>query len=288
MQAIRKSELCFDVRIINPGKDLSYKLLLQSDHHIDNPKTEKDRVERHLQKAKDQGYGVIFVGDFFCAMQGTRDRRGSKKDLLQSHIVSNYFDQIIDEAVEFLEPYADNILIMFEGNHETAVTKNNEISLLYRTTQILTQRSGSEIHQGGYHGFVRFKFSKLESSGKYSMTRTKVGYFNHGNWGGIVSKGSQSVIRYSALVPDADFVASGHTHDQFIIPQAQYKLRGNGTVQMRKQHHIKIGGYKEEFNQKGGWAIERIGMPKPLGCAEIEFVYDQKNDDIVIKPTLLT
>ena len=285
MEATKQSEMCFDVRVPYSGKTgFDHKIILQSDVHFDNPKADLSLYEKHLQHAKENGHGVVIVGDFFCAMQGRKDRRGMKSALKESHMVHNYYDQIVDEAVEFLEPYADNILVIFNGNHETAVTKNNERDLIYNLVDKLKYKHGHVIQQGGYHGYIRWKFSKEDAKRSSSqMTRTKTGYFHHGNWGGIISKGVQGVPRYSSMVPDADFVATGHTHDQWCVSHPQFRLRRNGDVEIRKQWHIKIGNYKEEFATANGWAIEKIGMPKSLGYAEVSFIWDASLNDIEIK-----
>lgn len=283
MKAQKLGEMCFEVRCdYQASPNFEHKVVLQSDIHFDNPSTNLIEYERELSKAKDLGHGIVIVGDLFCAMQGNKDRRGSKMSLKDSHRVHNYYDKIVDEAVEFFAPYAGNILVIFNGNHETAVSKNNERDLIYNLVDKLQYKHGHEIQQGGYHGYIRWRFSMTNNEGVPNRTRTKTGYFHHGNWGGVISKGAQAVTRYSSMVPDADFVATGHTHDQWVMSHPQFRLKRSGAVEVHKQWHVKIGTFKEEFSKPNGWAIEKITMPKSIGGAEVVFSYDRKTEDIKI------
>jgi hypothetical protein len=39
----------------------------------------------------------------------------------------------------------------------------------------------------------------------------------------------------------------------------------NGKVWVEQRWHLQTGTYKHEFGGTGGWAVERIVMPKSLG-----------------------
>jgi hypothetical protein len=65
-------------------------------------------------------------------MQGKADKRSDKSSLRPEHQGSNYFDLLVDTAVDDIAPYRAYILEITDGNHETAVRKNHEIDLVER------------------------------------------------------------------------------------------------------------------------------------------------------------
>ena len=60
------------------------------DAHWDNKKSDRRRLKRHLDQAKERGAKVGFGGDFFCAMQGKWDKRASRDGLCPEHDRDDY------------------------------------------------------------------------------------------------------------------------------------------------------------------------------------------------------
>jgi len=111
------------------------KWLMMSDIHWDNPKCKRDILKKHLDMALEQDMGIVINGDFFCLMQGKWDPRRSKKDIRPEHNVHNYLDAVIEDAVNWWSPYAQNIAWIGYGNHEC-----------YRyDTEVLTDRGWVKI-----------------------------------------------------------------------------------------------------------------------------------------------
>jgi len=159
------------------------------------------------------------------------------------------------------------MVMLSHGNHETAILKNNETDILQRSIDLINREEDTGIKRMGYAGFVRFKF-RHQSGGKI---RTKNLFFHHGKFGGVVTMGALGVKRFGAIVPDADFIVTGHTHDKWNMENQQFKLKANGVVEIKTQEHIKCGTYKREFKDLSGWAIEKIVLPKSFGGWFIRF-----------------
>ena len=115
-----------DYTVENPP-EWSASSLFMSDVHFDATGCDRAMLVRHLDKAKKTGSKIFILGDFWDAMQGRSDRRGSKSALRDEYLASHYFNAIVDDAVEFLEPYMENIAAWALGNHETAVMHHHEI-----------------------------------------------------------------------------------------------------------------------------------------------------------------
>jgi hypothetical protein len=259
---------------MNYGPGFWQKFMISSDWHWDNPKTKRKMLKRHLEEAKAQNAGVFVFGDLFCAMQGSYDPRKSKSDILPEHNKANYLDALIDTAVEWLLPYAHNIVLISPGNHETAILKRQETDLIARLVEKLNAKAGTSIQVGGYSGYVRFAFSKTSGS-----RLSKKLWYHHGfGGGGPVTRGVIQTNRRSVFVPDADIIASGHIHESWYLENVRQRLTASDEIVLDTQYHICLPTYKEEYAQgKGGFHIEKGRPPKPLGAWWCEFYYEEQD-----------
>ncbi|MDV3661620.1 hypothetical protein CMU70_14290 [Elizabethkingia anophelis] len=254
-----------------PESNFEIDILLTSDWHFDNPKTDREMLFNHLDEVKKRNGYIIVNGDLLCLMMGKYDPRGSKSGIRPEHNGDNYLDLVINDTAEKLIPYAHNILQINKGNHETAVSKRSETDVLERLVERINAKAGSNIQLGAYTGFITLCLMRSGGT-KHSC---KIGY-SHGNWGGVVTKGALSVQRYASFLDGADIIMSGHTHDRFVIEFN--KLSANSTkgiVENKTQYHVKTGTYKEEFVKGEGWATEKIGMPKSLGSVWCKIIYSR-------------
>ena len=130
------------------------KVLLISDLHWDNPKCDRDLLKKHLDEALKGNHDILINGDLFCLMQGAYDPRKSKSDIRPEHNSANYFDAIINTAVDWFTPYAHLIKLVAYGNHETAILKRQETDIIERFVTLLNYKTGSDIQVGGYGGWT--------------------------------------------------------------------------------------------------------------------------------------
>lgn len=254
-----------------------------SDVHFDNPKCNRELFFKHMDRALELDAMITITGDFFCLMQGLYDPRKSKSSIRPEHNKDNYLDIVISDTAEKMVPYANNIILMSRGNHETSVSRRCETDVLERFVERLNLLAGSNIQIGNYIGYYTLNFTYVNGG---ACRPIHVAY-SHGHWGGVVTKGTLSVMRYAAMFPDADIMFSGHTHDSWIVTQPRYRMKINqDKFVVDKQWHVKTGTYKEEFEQGVGWAVERIGVPKHLGGAFTRFDFSkQKNTTFEITLT---
>jgi hypothetical protein len=257
---IRRSPQLLEIRIPYTSNEEEATFFLASDIHLDNPKCDRTLFAKHLNEMKERNGQALFFGDVMCLMQGKKDRRGSKGDIRPEHLGSNYFDLVFRETAEWLRPWQERILMMGDGNHETAVINNQEINPLENVVRIMRD-TGAPTEHMGYQGFVRFVFHQQDSS----CVRRSTLYFHHGAWGGIITKGTMGGGRYASIAPDADLVLNGHNHERSMVAHPCYRVAETGKVWIEQRWHLQTGTYKQEFDGTGGWAVERIVMPKSLG-----------------------
>jgi len=237
--------------------------LLSSDRHWDNPKSDIALQLKHLNEAKERGAGIIDNGDLFCAMQGKYDPRGTKSDVRPEHSKGDYLDQLVNTGADFFVPFAENFIQIAWGNHETSILKRLETDLTTRLVERINAKAGTQIHKAGFYGWV-----VLRANVGGNDTQTLRIAWHHGYGGDApVTKGTIQTNRMSVYLPDADFVMTGHTHNEFQFPISRVRISSKGSVYHDEQLHLKIPSYKEEYRDgHSGWHIERGGPPKPKGA----------------------
>jgi hypothetical protein len=253
------------------SKGFRRKVLLISDAHWDNPKCDRALLKKHLDQAVADDALILFNGDTFCLMQGAYDPRKSKSDIRPEHNKADYFDAIIQTAVEWFAPYVNHIALVGYGNHETSILKRQETDMVQRFVDMLNliHKPTRPVYAGGYGGWVQFKFSRATST--HSKT-FRLKYFHGNGGGGIVTKGIIQNQRQNAQVEGADIIWNGHVHEDYITTYMKEGQNRLGKVELRECCHIRTSTYKEEFaDGHSGWHVERGAPPKPLGGAWLEF-----------------
>ena len=184
-------------------KDWEQWVLLTSDRHWDNPKSDRLLQTEHLNLAKERNAIIIDNGDLLCVMQGKYDPRGSKSGIRPEHNVDHYLDKVIDDAANYFAPYGENFAFLVVGNHEASVSKRCETNISQRfADQLKLKCPASQIHVGGITGYIRLRFDIDTTHCSYLID------YHHGyGGGGPVTKGVIQTSR-RAVYSDADNVKS--------------------------------------------------------------------------------
>jgi len=245
------------------------KIAILSDLHWDNPKSDWTLLKSHLEYCLKNQIPVFVNGDFFCLMQGKGDRRGNKSDIRQIHNNAKYLDSIVETAVEWFSPYASILTVLGYGNHETAIIKHQETDILRRFVDLMNYTNKSEIHVGGYGGWINLLYGhNNRESLKFS---SKMKYFHGSGGGGIVTKGAINLTRALEMYEGMDIFTMGHIHENWSRNDIRDKFEYNPGKKTYEQklievHHMITGTYKEEYEDGyAGWHVERGAPPKPIG-----------------------
>lgn len=238
--------------------------LLISDVHLDSLHCDQVLLKRHLDEARKRGAYILIGGDLCDAMQGRNDRRGSKGAVRPELNRDDYFDALVEYVVAFLKPYADLIVMIGDGSHETAVLKHGEKDL----TKAIARELG--VTYMGYSAYVEFFFSV----GKSDVWSIDMVYHHGSGGGGVITKGQIGNTRRS-MAFDAGLFWTGHVHEHLHSKNVKAYLARTGDgrrkVKKRTENHIITPGYKEEFSMEGGFHIEKGRPPKPLGGMWLTF-----------------
>ena len=246
------------------------KFLLLSDVHWDNPHCRRDILKKHLDQALEEDALIFLNGDTFCLMQGKADPRKSKQDIRPEHNVYNYFDAVVEDAVNWFKPYAKNIAMIGYGNHETSIIKHQEIDVIQRFCYGLNIEAGANIVPGGYGGWIVISFAS-KNSNRNAWFRIK---YHHGyGGGGPVTKGTIQHNRFATMVEGADLIWFGHVHEDYEVTYSTEFLHcaGGYNVKHRNITMLRTSTYKDEFDDGSkGFHIERGRGPKFIGGRWLE------------------
>jgi predicted phosphodiesterase len=253
------------------------KFLMISDIHWDNPKCKRDTLKNHLDHAVKNGIKIVINGDFLCLMQGKWDPRRNKKDIRPEHNVHNYLDIVIEDAVDWWSPYAEHILWIGYGNHETGIIKYQETDILRRFVDLLNFQKGTNIQVGGYGGWLVVR----QFMNTTSTLTTRIKYYHGSGGGGVVTKGALNLTRALEIYENFDVFAMGHIHENSarndVRDTLSYNSKEGYRVIHKQIHSMLTGTYKEEYGEgTHGWHVERGAPPKPLGgrILQIEMKYN--------------
>jgi hypothetical protein len=265
-------------RIDYSGGNTEHLLFVTSDLHVDSVDCNRDWLLADLKEAKERGAIIMLFGDVFDAMQGRFDPRRSLDELRPEYRRQDYYDFVVKDVARILSPFAENIMLIAPGNHESAVLKNASISLIDRLVYCLNMEHGGKVLQGGYGGWVRFLLSRKTTGGRLSV---KLKY-HHGFGGDApVTKGVIHTNRQNVYIKDADIILNGHNHNAYYVPIVSESITDSGKIVFHTTHHLRTPGYKQDYGDGGnGWAVEKGMVPKPLGGAFIKLKVCNKGAEV--------
>lgn len=248
-------------------------IFVTSDVHFDSAFCNRDQFFADMTYAREKKAGILIVGDFFDAMNGRFDPRRDMSRLRPEYRRDDYYDYIVKDAANQLADFADNILMMTDGNHELSVLKNANTDLLGRITDILSSPT-HKVYRGGYGGIIVIR------NGKHVIP---VKYF-HGSGGEApVTRGAIQTNRQAVFLPDFQVVLNGHSHNSYSIPIVRERVSQTGLHYFDIQHHVRTPGYLMSYaDGSGGWEVTRGGVPKPVGSAMLKF----SGSDIFVTPII--
>jgi hypothetical protein len=240
-------------------------VLFMGDLHLDNPKSDRGAIKRMLDAAVQRDAAIVLLGDVFDAMQGARDPRGSKADLLAKYVGrDDYLFAMVEDVAEFLRPYARNIWVILQGNHESSVAKHYGVHLEQLLAYELN-KFGGQVVVPGYQTYGLIQLSFRDEVAKHrSVADAKVPFWmTHGSGGGgEVTKGTIQAHRRAVTYPDARFVVSGHIHSSYFVAHEQHRITAKGYTYDTEQEHYVVGSWKNEHEPGRGWHVERGRGPR--------------------------
>jgi len=245
----------------NVKRDDGATMLFVGDMHLDHPAADRAAAKRLLGSAVERDAAIILLGDQFDIMQGMGDRRRAKSELMARYAGrDDYLTAVLEDVTAFLEPYASHIWIVLDGNHETAITHYNEVSLTRLLVHDLRRMGGPAITPGYQtYALARLAFSRDGPRADHVVPF----WITHGyGGGGEVTKGVNQAARRAVTYPDARFVVSGHVHSSYFVAHEQHRVTPQGVVFDTEQEHYAVGGWKNEHASGSRYHLEKGRGPR--------------------------
>lgn len=248
-------------------ESMKINFFVTSDVHYDSIYCNRDQFIRDLQEAQKRDALICLVGDLFDAMNGRFDPRRDMSKVRKEYLRADYYDALVEDMFKALKPFAKNIILISDGNHETSTLKNANTHLTDRLTSLLNG-AGGKIAHGGYGGYLKVIVRKEPRHSDSILIK-----FFHGSGGEApVTRGVIQTNRQAVFLPDADIVLNGHSHNQYIVPITRERVSDLGVLYFDNQYHVRTPGYCMSYGDgSGGWEVERGGIPKPTGGCFITY-----------------
>lgn len=215
-----------------------------SDLHFGSKGQDIQALEKDFKKARERNCKIFINGDVFdLILSGDRKRYSPSSDKYNS---DNNINLHINEAFDFLSPYADLIVLIGTGNHCTAVQKFHQMDVIQQLIWSLNTKHNTNIKHGQYSGFVLLRYHW----GENGQVRTRKIYYNHGQGGAAeVTKGTIGISRHM-LTKNADIYHFGHVHQKVLLP-SEYVLDvdKNGNIISKERAAFITGAYMKVFSQ---------------------------------------
>lgn len=234
-------------------------LLFLGDLHLDNARSDRKAIKELLDEAVERDALVVLLGDVFDVMQGYGDKRASLSALKRDYAESgSYLGAVLDDVTSFLLPYAGNIWLMLQGNHESSVARFAGVRIEQLLAANLTRAGGSPVTPG----YQTYAIVKLRHDTDPRMKGFPF-WVSHGyGGGGDVTKGVIQAQRRAVTYPDARFVVSGHVHSSYYVAHEQWRLDTNYKPFATEQEHYVVGTFKDEFSSAVGYHVEKGRGPR--------------------------
>jgi hypothetical protein len=240
--------------------------LFTSDRHWDNPHSDHAMQIRHMEEAVKREAGIIDLGDLFVPCKASMTSGPARTRSGQS-TNGDYLDAWSRPPRTSSHPTPSGSSGSPTGNHEASIRHRHETDLIHRLVRALNRRGG-DIHRGGISGWIQFRFLD-----QHRHVRQYKAWYHHGyGGGGPVTRGVIQSNRKAVYVPDANFVLSGHVHEEWNLTIQRTRLSDGGVQYQDEQLHLQVPTYKDEYGDgSGGWHVGTGKPPKPLGALWLVF-----------------
>ena len=276
------------IEILNDySKKKEFKYALFSDMHIDAKHCQRELLKKNLDYCYENYDGIFLNGDTFSCLLPKDLKRFTLAHAFCEE--DNILDKIIDYVTDLLAPYADKILFIGMGNHESSVLKFHGTNPADRLRRQLKEHDGKAVF-GDYQNVIRFKFHH----GENSRIRTYDMWTCHGRGSGAKrSRGSlEWDIDYAYY--GARLYWKGHNHMGEIDQTGSYTyVNRAGEFVTEPKKGIRTPAWEEPVSIRDTnapydikYGEERHGIPTALpafGLLELNPIGDTVKDQISLK-----
>ncbi|SMO75423.1 Calcineurin-like phosphoesterase superfamily domain-containing protein [Balnearium lithotrophicum] len=226
------------------GKE-EIELIPLSDLHLGSPESNLREIERVVRYIREkENARTILLGDLFETAI-----IGSKGDPYTADPIETEFRI----AKELLKPIKDKILAVISGNHERRISKTVGLDIM----RMFCAKLGIEDRYSPNFVVVKLRLKNLS-------------YFigaHHGVGGGRLKGGKiNNLHRMGGILPNADIILMGHTHDFIMTTDVKYIIdKKHDRIKEHKTYYINVPA----FLSYGGYGASYAYQPTISGAIKI-------------------
>lgn len=266
--------------IIKPN--ITYNYAIFSDLHIGSKEFDAEALIRDLKKCVDTNTKILLNGDTMDMILLQDIKRAAASRIKHE---DGQVNKYIDEATEILMPFISHILMIAQGNHETAITKHHGVNVLsWLIERLNKEKKNGQIQQGHYSNFVRINFldprRNYKKGGKYDI------FMTHGAGGSApVSKGMIDFNRI-AVANNADLYAMGHKHNHLETTYPEAYITDDDRIAVRNRKAIQTPSYTQQVNsgKENAWIDSFYGKQAAPSFARVELLPTKMSTGSMIYP----
>jgi len=219
-----------------------------SDVHIAADRHQRKALDARLRRVKEGGpsHRLILHGDWmdYCNKTGKSFRHGAMSPQAE-----------LDEVVKILAPFASQIDLMLNGNHEFRSERESGLDAM---ATIAARIGCARAYRRG-PSVVRYSYHK--STGNHGSCRFHAEILvHHGFGGGTPGAASNNIEKLANWKQDADVVVMGHNHQNNIRKRVVYT---GWPPRMHEQTLVTTGTFVdgESYAMEMGLAPSWVGAP---------------------------
>lgn len=205
-----------------------------SDLHIGDPNADMHEVQRRIDEAKDDPYGLVVLnGDLMntATRGGVSDVYGEKLSPMEQ----------IQTLCTLLRPIAGKIAGATAGNHEQRAYRDDGIDI----TRLLCRELGVEDKYSPDGLIIFLRFGTRQGHGRHKDKQQRQWYalyVTHGSGGGRKEGAKAIRLADMASICDCDCYIHAHTHLPMIMKQVYYRTNpSSSSVQRVERLFVNTG-----------------------------------------------
>jgi hypothetical protein len=253
-----------------PGCKIGFTCI--SDLHLGAANVDEELIKDELEEAKRNNDRININGDIFDMIL-IKDVKRFQPDVLHPKLYGrkDIVNACLDMAENLLGPYANQIDMIGQGNHDLGCSKHHNVDVIKLLIERLEKhhKPSHKIHYGNITGFIDYRLRYVTPNGQEGNGHGKrfVIYYHHGTGGGSpLNKGTIDLHKKAWV--EADLIWLGHKHTKVSTEVRTMKCPQSGVEPLIKDvRQIITGAYMDLYSGQTQESIKEQG-PKLNYAAE--------------------
>lgn len=248
------------------------------DVHLGSSHHDKIRFAADIKTISEDRYSLaICLGDVCDAIVPSDSKRFRANEIDAEYLphLATVAVYQRDRFIEQIEPIADKLIGVIEGNHEDTILHRHHVAL----TQDICRETGAEYL--GNTALLRLTFTRMcasahamDSEGERMRSSVLPIYVTHGHSYGRKSGTPLNRLEDTASNFDASIYLAGHSHSLATSRNQRLSVPAKGTPKIvsRPQVFAVCGCYTTEYEEDVAGYSERAGhTPTDVGMVKIAY-----------------